>query len=435
MRDKVRFDFNSVIAAALAGLAVGALVMGLAARVAMRLVAMLGGLQPGFTVAGTVGIMVIAAVLGLATGLVYGVVRPFIPLRGLGKGLGFGLALAALISVPFLRDPAGELALASPVVGATLFGAIGLVYALALEAVLLRWDYRRAISALRPAHLIWLGLVACFLALALRGMATLMVEFARFPPAASAAYLAVGLDFQEAHQLHALLMLAFAVAYTALVVGVLLKSGERWVGRLAALALAVLAAGWFSELSYPATSADGPGAAALVSGLAKAGGWALLLLAMVLWPDGQFRYRWTRVVFVLWCMWLAFWLLTPAGRALAQPAALTVTATGLVAGVLALTLRLRDDPTQRRQIAPVLAGYGLAVVWLLALWLAAVRQPAMQVFQESLPATLFAFAPYLLPWLLLPASLLAALHPDQAQSTADGQRIDLPDQAGEVVGI
>lgn len=424
MRRQLTVDLYEVMAAAVAGLAAGAVVAGLGARLAMRVVAIVGGMSPGFTAAGTAIIMLLGGIVGLIAGAIFGIIRPFLPLRGLGKGLAFGALLAALIALPFIREPQGELTLATPALGAALFGAVGLLYGLALEAALQRWDVRRSSDAGRPLHLVWLALVAIFLSLALVSMMTLLDEFARFPPAVSDAYRAAGLDFQEAHRLHSLLMLGFTAVYLAAAGAVLWLSAGRWIGSLAALALVVLAAGWFSAAPYPAPA--GPDATALLSGPVRAGGLALLVLLMVLWPDGRFQPPWARPAFVLWCVWLVVWLLTPLGKGLPQPLALAATAAGLASGLLALAAR-RRDPAQRRQVTPVLLGFGLAIAWFLVLWGAALLRPDLQVHRVTLPATLFAFAPYLIPWLLLPASLLAPLSRDrQAMVSLANQPMERP---------
>lgn len=424
MNSKRKLDLYGVAAAALAGLATGAVVAGIGARLAMRAVAVLGGTRPGFTVDGTVAIMLLAGVMGLVVGAIYGVVRPFLPLRGMARGLALGAVLAALIALPFFRDPQGELALATPALGAALFGAVGLAFALALEAILQRWDARRRPEGGHPLNLLWLGLALPILALAVGSMTTLLDEFVRFPPVASGIYLAAGLDFQRAHELHSVLMLGFAIAYLAAVVAILWLSAGRWMGKLAALSLAVLAAGWFSAAPFPAPA--NPAGVALPSDLLKGVGLALLVLVLFLWPDGRFQPAWTRPAFFLWCGWLVVWLLTPFGKGLPQPLMLATTAAGLASGLLALATR-RRDPAQRRQVTPVLVGYGLAMVWFLGLWGAALARPELQVHRTALPATLFAFAPYLAPWLLLPASLLASLSRDRhAKSSLASAPLERP---------
>ena len=76
--------------------------------------------------------------------------------------------------------------------------------------------------------------------------------------------------------------------------------------------------------------------------------------------------------------------------------------------LLTLALRSLRSPAHRHQIAPVLAGFGLAGAAFLVLWMAALLHPDLQVYRLSLPDTLFVFVPYLMPWLLLPLSLVAA---------------------------
>ncbi len=405
MKHKATVNLYDVMASGLAGLVAGGLVGGIGARLAMRAVAIIGGLQPEFTIGGTVGIALIGATVGLIIGLVYGVARPFIPLRGLWRGLVFGAFLAALISLPFFGARGGELLLASPVVGASLFAAVGLVTALALEAGLLWLDSRSAARRQRPVPLVWLVPVAFFLAMAFAGMVSLTDEFAHFPPAASDAYLALGLNFMEAHRLHSILALAFALLYCGLSIVVFLQAADNRAGNLAALALVVLAAGWFRAEPWTAGAMTAfPGVRALPE-LLKAGGLALIVLTLFVWPDGRFAPGWTKAAFILCCVWLAAWLATPLRTVLPQQLALGITAGFYASGLLALAQRSRRNPAQRRQIMPLLIGFGLAGASVLLLWLAALAQPAMQVRDISLPETLLVFGPYLLPWLLLPVSL------------------------------
>lgn len=409
MKERKNVNLYSVMAAGLVGLVLGALVGGIAGRLAMRIVAVVGGIQPAFSVEGTAGIMVIAGFLGLIAGLIYGVVRPFIPVRGLWKGLVFGLILAALIALPFFLAPEGEFGLASPVVGATLFGAIGLAFALALEAGLLHHDGSVAVSKQHPVALIWLIPFAFFLALALAGMFSLADEFTRFPPAASDWYLALGLNFQSAHQLHGLAMVAFATLYCGLASVVFWQSAGNRAGSLAALALVVLAAGWFRAEPLTAGVMTRLPLVRSLPALVRAGGLALIVLTMVVWPDGRLEPGWTKVAFVVWCLWLAAWLATPLRNVLPEWAPLVLAAAFYASGLVSLALRSRRVSSQRRQIAPLLVGFGLAGALVLALWVAALVQPGLRVRDVLLPETLFVFLPYLLPWLLLPVSLLLGL--------------------------
>ena len=405
MKSRATVNLYDVMVSGMAGLAAGGLVGGLGARLAMRAVAIIGGLDTEFTVGGTIGIMLVGAIFGLLVGLVYGVVRPFIPVRGLWRGLAFGVVLAALIALPLFGAPGGELLFASPAVGAGLFASVGLLCVLALEAALLWLDGRSTARRQRPVALVWLVPFAFFLTLAFAGMVSLADEFAHFPPAASDAYLALGLNFMEAHRLHSILALAFALLYCGLSIVVFLQAGDNRAGNLAALALVMLAAGWFRTAPFTAGAMTAfPGVRALPE-LLKAGGLALIVLMLFVWPDGRFEFGWTRIAFILCCVWLAAWLATPLRTVLPQQLALAITAGFYISGLLALAQRSRRHPAQRRQIMPLLIGFGLTGASLLLIWLAALAQPAMQVRAVLPPETLFVFGPYLLPWLLLPVSL------------------------------
>jgi len=405
MKSRATVNLYNVMASGLVGLATGGLVCGIGGRLAMRAVAIIGGIDTEFSVGGTVAIMVIGAIIGLIVGLVYGILRHFIPLRGLGKGLAFGVVLAALISLPFFGAPVGELLLATPAVGAALFGVIGLVYALALEAGLLWLDGRRTTRRQRSVALVWLVPFAFFLAIAFAGMVSLTDEFAHFPPAASNAYLALGLNFIDAHRLHSLLALAFALLYCGLSGVVFLQAGDNRAGSLAALALVVLAAGWFRADPLTAGAMTAFPGVRILPELLKAGGLALIVLTLFVWPDGRFEFGWTRITFVLCCVWLTAWLATPLRGVLPGQLALAITAGFFASGLLALAQRSRRSPAQRRQIAPVLIGFGLAGALVAVLWLAVLARPPMQVRDIPLPETLFVFGPYLLLWLFLPVSL------------------------------
>lgn len=419
MKNRGIVNLYGVMAAGLAGLVAGALVGGIGGRLAMRAVAVIGGLEPGFSIEGTMGIMLIGAILGVLAGMIYGVVRPFIPLPGLGKGLVFGIVLAGLITLPFFLAPSGELALASPAVGAALFGAIGLFYGLALEAGLLWLDGRSGARQQRLVALVWLVPFAFFLALAFAGMLSLAEEYIRFPPAGSTAYLALGIDFQGAHQLHTLAMVAFAMIYCGLAAVVFWQSAGNRAGSMAALTLVVLATGWFRAEPVNTGAMTGLLAVRLLPELLKAGGLGLLLLTLYVWPDGRLEPGWTKVAFALWCLWLLAWLVTPLRTALLETGPLLIFAGFYASGLAALAQRSRRIPAQRRQIAPLLIGFGLAGALFLALWTAALFQPGLRVGDVALPETLFAFGPYLLPWLMLPISLLFGL---RASSRADVNR-------------
>ena len=111
---------------------VGGIATGIGARLAMRMVADAIGKFGEFTVEGTLFIIVLAIILGSALGLFYVAVKPLLRGGALMKGVVFGVALLAVMGLPMLLQPAtGELALA-PDLGRRLFGALFVVYGVAI---------------------------------------------------------------------------------------------------------------------------------------------------------------------------------------------------------------------------------------------------------------------------------------------------------------
>jgi hypothetical protein len=147
-------DINRLGAALATGALLGASIGGVGARIAMRVVALLDEGAPSFTLGGTLAIVIMGGVLGALGGLGFALVRGLLragwgeetsPLRSIGAGAVYGGALAALTALPFFVIREGELALASPLVGAALFAWIPLAYGLALGAAMPRVE--RSIAA------------------------------------------------------------------------------------------------------------------------------------------------------------------------------------------------------------------------------------------------------------------------------------------------
>ncbi|MCB0234574.1 MAG: hypothetical protein KDG58_10200, partial [Anaerolineae bacterium] len=78
------------------------------------------------------------------------------------------------------------------------------------------------------------------------------------------------------------------------------SAGNR-AGSLAALALVVLAAGWFRAEPLTAGVMTRLPLVRSLPALVRAGGLALIVLTMVVWPDGRLEPGWTKVAFVVWC--------------------------------------------------------------------------------------------------------------------------------------
>jgi hypothetical protein len=154
----------------------------------------------------------------------------------------------------------------------------------------------------------------------------------------------------------------------------------------------------------------------LLPGLLQATGLSLMLVLLVILPDGRFAQRWARPMVVAWCGWSLLWFVNPLpGTPLdvstwPEPMVALVMAMGFGSGLLAVALRMRRSSVQaRRQLRPVLLGF--ATAWLLfgLLWLASTQMPDLKLRGVELPQALLAFGPYLLPWLLLPLSLVVGI--------------------------
>ncbi|HSN74328.1 MAG TPA: hypothetical protein VL334_04425 [Anaerolineae bacterium] len=416
-------DINRVGAGLVVGAIAGMIIGGIGARVAMRVVALLGEGQPSFSVAGTLPILIMGAVLGAVGGLGFVLLRWALrmaageetsPLRSLAAGAVYGGVLAALVALPFFLAPAGELSLAPPLVGAALFSWIPLAYGLAL-GITLPWLERRTVAAPRDVGLGWLSVYSLALVLALAGMAPLLGEFVPFPPAATQLHYDLGLSFAAAQTLHRWLALAFVLIYCGLTTLLFWRGSHHMVARLAAVTLLLCAAGFFGRQPALAGGMNALPVVRLLPALLQAAGLSLLLILMVVIPDGRFALRWTRAVAVAWCLWSLLWFANPLpGTALdvsawPEPLLVVALAAGLGSGLAALGWRARQgEAEQRRQMRPVFVGFAVALISFLLLWLASLSAPDLRLRVLPLPRALLAFGPYLLPWLALPLSLLVA---------------------------
>src|SRR5690348_13875044 len=91
--------------AALAGLVVGVIVLGLGGRIAMRFVALLVHQTPHLGVGASLGILLIGGILGMLAGAAYGVIlQRRWPARVLTKGFLFGSVLFGVLVL--LQPPA-----------------------------------------------------------------------------------------------------------------------------------------------------------------------------------------------------------------------------------------------------------------------------------------------------------------------------------------
>ena len=417
-------DLNRIGAGLVTGAAAGALIGGIGARLAMRVVALLGEGAPSFSIGGTLGILLMGAVLGAIGGLGFALVRWILRLRTSSEssslrdvlaGAGYGAILSVLTVLPFFLSPTGELSLASPLVGAALFGWIPLAYGLALGIATPRLERRMAVADHRVG-LGWLLVFGMALVLALAGMTPLLGELVSFPKAATELHYAFGFGFQAAHILHRWIVLGVILVYCGLTSLVFWRGSQNGTARLAVVTLLLFAAGFFGREPALAGGMQALPLVGLVPGLLQAAGLSLMLVLLVILPDGRSALRWERPMVVAWCGWSLLWFVNPLpGTPLdvstwPEPMVALVLAAGLGSGLLAIALRMRRSPVQtRRQLRPVLLGFTTA--WLLfgLLWLASTQMPDLRLRGVELPQALLAFGPYLLPWLLLPISLVVAM--------------------------
>lgn len=405
-------DLNKVQSGVLAGLVVGLVVGGTGARIAMRGVALMAGMQPEFSVGGTLAILVLGAILGVPAGLLFVAARRFLPVPARWKGLIFGLICSLLFIAPFFLSPQGELALVSPLVGASLFGPIPILYAVALAVVVDRMERRPRRAPPRHVGAITftvfgLALVGAFIRMLSLGDLTLP-----FPPTVSRALREFGLTFRASHEYHGMLALVFALAYCGLVAMIFWRGAGNPIGSYAAIALLAFAAAFFHSGDRFAMSSLP--VARLGTGLIRVLGLGSLLSLFYLFPDGRFVPRWTRRAAVIWWAWLLVWLLALApgsrlDRVLWSDALFAgVVVGGLGSGILAQIYRYRreTDPLRRRQLRWVIIGLTAAVVGFAVLFVATLLVPGLRLRNGPPLASLFTFVPFLIPWLLIPLSMV-----------------------------
>lgn len=416
-------DLNRLGIGLAAGAVAGMFIGGIGARIAMRVVALLGEGQPGFTVSGTLVIVIMGGVLGALGGLGFALLRSLLrmgwsevssPLRSIGAGAAYGGVLSALAALPFFLIREGELALASPLLGAALFAWIPLAWGLALGAALPSVE-RKFAAQPRAVGLGWLAAFGLALALALAGMVTLLGGFTPFPPAMTRLHYDLGVSFAAAQALHRWLMLGFMLVYCVLATLLFWRGSDSAVARLAAVTLLLFAAGFFGRQPALTSGMNSLPVVRLLPDLLQAAGLSLLLILMFAFPDGRFALRWTRPLAVIWCGWTMLWFINPLpGTALdvgawPEPLVVGVTLAGLASGLLALAQWLRrSDPAMRRALLPALLGFAAALLSCALLWLASTQAPGLRLRVLPWPQGLMAFGPYLLPWLLLPLSLVLA---------------------------
>lgn len=142
---------KKIIIVMLAGLAVGAVILGIGGRIAMRMVALAAGEKLRFSVGGTAEIILAGAGGGTLGGLLFLIVQRFVPQAGSRRGMKLGAALLAIAVVPLLLSLGGLVAPLQMIVATiVLFPALFLVYGIAVEAIVVRWLKKERFSTSSP---------------------------------------------------------------------------------------------------------------------------------------------------------------------------------------------------------------------------------------------------------------------------------------------
>jgi hypothetical protein len=411
-------DLKQVGIGFLAGLVAGILAVGFGARIAMRIVALVAGMRPNFSFEGTLIVLIFGATFGVIFGIVFVAVRRYLPLSGLRKGLMFGVILLLLIIVPpFLLVSGGELALVPPLAGLAVFGPIPIAYGILLAAAVQRFEQRSLETSPSWIGLPWLSLFGLALMLAVIGMTSLMGRLVPMPPAVSVSYRNLGLTFISAHEYHAVAAGAFALTYLSLAGLVLWRGAHNQIAKYTVLTLLVFAGAFFNSGETAVTTMHSLIDVRSLPGLVRALGLSGLTILFYVFPDGRFTPRSMRPLAVVWCLWTLVWFLNPFPGSSIDPhqwpevVLLALVIGSLASGVVSQVYRYRRDPDPGRRLQtrwPVVGFAGATLAFGL-LWASTMLFPDLRVARIPVPLSLFTFALYLLPWLLIPLSIAYAI--------------------------
>jgi hypothetical protein len=231
-------------------------------------------------------------------------------------------------------------------------------------------------------------------------------------------YPILGLTYNTTHNLRGLIVFGFGLVYLGASGLIYLRSGRSWMGKFTSFALLAFAGAFFNSRDVIAAAFFGFPQAPILSGLLRAVGYSFFLLLLYLFPDGRFKPWWTLPLAVLFSVWGAVWSLdlwpSEAWSPVAWPHALQlgVFFGSLGTGVAAQIFRYRQYSSARGPIKWVVISFTLAVSVTALIWLATLANPGLEaVGSPRLPLTsVFAFAPYLAPWALIPLSIALAVY-------------------------
>ena len=405
-------DLNKVSLGVLVG-ALGGLAAGLGARIAMRIVALIATGSGSFSLEGTLGILVFGAVLGVPFGLLFVGLRRWLPGPPWLKGLIFGAAGALIFVAPpfLLAEPEGELAIAAPLIGLSLFAPLPLAHGVVAAIAADRLGRKYHDAPERRVNATWPVLFG--LALLFAFFRTLsLVESPPFPALLSRAIQLSGLPFRVFDGVNTVLLLAFACGYCGLAALIFVLGAGAWMPKFTALTLLLFAGAFFNGGALLGGMRALP-IARLVPGLAQTAAFIALQCFFYVFPDGRFVPGWTRALTVVGGLAA---LLLFIGAPLDSTTWLNTfrlpVVVGLLGtGVLAQLYRYArlSGPEQRRQTRWAVVGMTLAVLSFAVLGGLMLLVPDLKPRLASEWSALFAYSVYLLPWMLIPLSIGVAI--------------------------
>lgn len=410
-----RVDLNQLIIAIISGLVAG-IGAGIISRFSMRFVAIAADLETSFTVSGTLFILILGAVAGIIFALLFWVLSFFIRGNIILRGLSYGLVLAVLlVFLPFLNAPDGELTLVSPAVGIALFAPIPIAYGLILGILINRFSAYDVSS--RPyvqVHIGWLLLFGLGLSLLMINLNTLMSENFPLPGISRQFFLTANMSNATLLDLHSLLVVGFFIAY-AILLGLIVVFGKGSARAfLTAAALLAFGAAFFGNGTAFASTMRALPIVRFLPGVVTTTGFMAFILLMYLFPDGRFKPGWTKLLSILWLLLAIAWFFgldSPYFIAIhiwPEWLQLTMIIGAMITGIAAQYVRYHQLHNEERESHRwALIGFVATTVAFASLWAITLITPELKarVSPRLDYLVAFAFGPYLLIWLVLPATL------------------------------
>ena len=403
-----------LIAGGLAGVLAGAV-----SRISMRVVALLSAETPGFSLEGTFFILLVFAVLGILAGLVYTVPDRIFPGPKPLKGLGYSLFLLALFAILLITaDGEGELAMLGPTTILLIFAPVFLVYGLALDLILLRLEGKPVGQPVRAIGIPWVVMLFLLAILLLASLGTLYSIALPNPMALRPVFHSWGLSLYTVFRVRSLALVLVGLAFLGTAILLFWRRPGVRMAKLTALGLVCFAAAFFASRNIWLSLLGATSPGEIPSGLLRAGGYTAMLLLLATFPDGRFKPAWSRILVVLGGLWSLAWFLpflpdqglSPTNWPGPLPALIFVG--GILLGSLAQILRYRQAEAREQAQTrwPVLAFCATtAIIGLLVLAISLNKDLGGWASPRLTLAPLFAFAPYLLPWIVIPSAIAYAV--------------------------